>query len=179
MNMFPSLLDSVPKTRSQFVNDLEIPEIPVTPYIWTPEVTPRLSLSSLSEEDVRTESSASSLALSRAMTDSEIDYERFRRFQKRSLSDPWLELRKALNSFPPGYLDSLNNFSCQVSESESVERVTSVGKPSYHEELRLKMERFFDQECPVFSPDDPGYIALQEALADSELKDSDLESSLS
>ncbi|CAG4982730.1 unnamed protein product [Colias eurytheme] len=151
MDMFPSLFDSVPKTRSQFVNDLDIPEIPVTPYIWTPEVSPRHSISSLSEEEVRTESSDSSLALSRAMTDSEIDYERFRRFQKRTLSDPWLEMRKVLNSFPPGYLDSLNNFSYQESESEYTDTDSIIGKPNYNEELRLKMERFFEEECRAFS----------------------------
>lgn len=53
--------------------------------------------------------------------------------------------------------------------SESTED-THLERQRYNEELQLKMERFFEEECRVFSPDDPGLIALEEALRNSDLK---------
>lgn len=81
--MFQSVLETVPKTRSQMVTELDIPEdVAVQPYIWSePEEsldTESIPSVSIEEFDVKTASSESSLALSRAMTDSEIDYERYR-----------------------------------------------------------------------------------------------------
>ena len=32
------------------------------------------------------------------------------------------------------------------------------------------MERFFEEECRVFSPDDPGLILLEDALNNADLK---------
>lgn len=32
------------------------------------------------------------------------------------------------------------------------------------------MERFFDEECRVFTPDDPGLLALEDALQSLDLK---------
>lgn len=76
MNMFPSVFEGIPRNRLDLVNDLELPDVTVSPYVWSPEES--LSSSSLDEDD-ETASSDSSLALSRAMTDSEIDYGRYRR----------------------------------------------------------------------------------------------------
>ncbi|XP_023954300.2 uncharacterized protein LOC112057919 [Bicyclus anynana] len=176
MNMFQSILDTIPKTRSQLVNDLDIPEdVTLQPYIWSePDEDISDSIASVSIEDleVKTPSSDSSLALSRAMTDSEIDYNRYRMLKNRSFSDPWVQMKVALDTFPPGYLDSLKSF--QGTSSESSESSWERGR--YHEELKLKMQRFFDEECRVFSPDDPGLIALEEALQDVELKSTDSDS---
>lgn len=85
--MFETFLESIPKNRSLMVNDLELPEdITLTPYIWAePEesltVRSDSALSgSIGEYDVKTTASTdSSMPLSRAMTDSEIDYGRYRR----------------------------------------------------------------------------------------------------
>ncbi|CAH4028195.1 unnamed protein product [Pieris brassicae] len=163
MDMFPTHLDGIPKNRLDLVNDLELPDVTVSPYVWHPEE----SLSSCSSlEDDQTVSSDSSLALSRAMTDSEIDYGRYKRLKTRRFSDPWIELKTALDAFLPRYLESLSSF--QDNTSESTE--SSVGRRRYSEELRLKMERFFEEECRVFSPDDPGLLALEEALRNCNFK---------
>ncbi|XP_022120912.2 uncharacterized protein LOC110997180 isoform X1 [Pieris rapae] len=169
MDMFPTHLDGIPKNRLDLVNDLELPDVTVSPYVWQPEE----SLSSCSSlEDDQTVSSDSSLALSRAMTDSEIDYGRYKRLKNRRFSDPWIELKTALDAFPPRYLESLNSFQDNTSESTEA----SVERRRYSEELRLKMERFFEEECRVFSPDDPGLLALEEALRSGNFKESDLDS---
>ncbi|XP_034832048.1 uncharacterized protein [Maniola hyperantus] len=180
MNMFQSILETIPATRSQLVNELDIPDdVSVQPYIWSePEDLESDSVTSVTidELDVKTVSSESSLALSRAMTDSEIDYGRYRMLKNRSFSDPWVQIRIALDAFPPGYLDSLNSF--QGSSSESSDEL-NLERHRYNEELKLKMERFFDEECRVFSPDDPGLIALEEALQNTELKSTDSDSNVS
>ncbi|XP_072949638.1 uncharacterized protein [Epargyreus clarus] len=184
MYMFQSVLETVPKTRSQLVNELEIPEdISVTPYVWAePEesLTRSDSLPSVSVDElvyeVNTVSTDSSLALSRAMTDSEIDYERYRRLKSRSFSDPWVQMRAALDAFPREYLDSLNSFQNTSSEVTPVTE-PEVRRHRYNEELRLKMERFFEEECRVFTPEDPGALALEDALQELDLKDTDLDSS--
>ncbi|CAK1551338.1 unnamed protein product [Leptosia nina] len=164
MDMFPSLFDEVPKNRSELVNNLELPDITVSPYMWSPEESVKSSTSSLNSLD-ETVSSGSSLALSRAMTDSEIDYGRHRRLRNRRLSDPWFELRTALDAFPSRYLDSVNSFLDNTSESTE----SKFERRRFNEELRLKMERFFDEECRVFSPDDPGLIELEEALSSCDI----------
>ncbi|XP_039753642.1 uncharacterized protein LOC120628997 [Pararge aegeria] len=180
MNMFQSILETVPKTRSQMVNELDIPDVAVQPYIWSePDDsidTDSIPSITIDEFDVRTVSSESSLALSRAMTDSEIDYERYKLLKNRRFSDPWIQMKIAIDAFPPGYIDSLNSF--KGSSSESTEE-SSRERHRYNEELKLKMERFFEEECRVFSPDDPGLIALEEALQDTQIKSSDLDSNVS
>ncbi|VVC90848.1 unnamed protein product, partial [Leptidea sinapis] len=131
MYMFPGILENVPKVRSELVNELEIPEISLTPYVWTPE------------ESLRSESSST--------CDD---------WKNRSYSDPWTELQAALDAFPPGYLDSLKSF-----ESSSEGTMDSWSESSrFTEELVEKMERFFEEECRVFTPDDPGLRDLQESL---------------
>lgn len=83
--MFQSLLNSIPKNRSEMVEELEIPEITLPPYTWT-EPEESISASSVSfysgsldERDRGTLSTDSSIPLSRAMTDSEIDYGMYKR----------------------------------------------------------------------------------------------------
>ncbi|CAH2048867.1 unnamed protein product, partial [Iphiclides podalirius] len=165
------------------VNELEIPEgVTVAPYIWTEPDESLLTsdspvTTSVGEFDAWSRSTDSSLALSRAMTDSEIDYERYRRYKTRSFSDPWVQMRAVLDSLPPEYLASVNSFRSSselTNESSNVER--PLLRPQHAEELRLKMGRFFDEECRVFTPEDPGLLALEEALQQFDLKDSDLDS---
>lgn len=82
MQMFDTFLSSIPKNRSEMVTDLEIPDLTLSPYIWEPAdyLTRSDSLLTTStEEELRTLDTDSSIPLSRAMTDSEIDYQRFRR----------------------------------------------------------------------------------------------------
>ncbi|CAG9561637.1 unnamed protein product [Danaus chrysippus] len=178
MNMFQSVLETVPKTRSQMVNELDIPEdITVDPYVWRePDEDVDSDTTSITIDDfeVATVSSDSSLALSRAMTDSEIDYDRYRKYKTRSLSDPWALIRTANESFPPAYLESL--YSCQNTPLGSPEVLYEQRK--YNEELKQKMERFFD-EISVFTPDDPGLEMLQEALETTDMKSTDLDSDTS
>ncbi|XP_050683199.1 uncharacterized protein LOC126978439 isoform X2 [Leptidea sinapis] len=93
-------------------------------------------------------------------------------WKNRSYSDPWTELQAALDAFPPGYLDSLKSF-----ESSSEGTMDSWSESSrFTEELVEKMERFFEEECRVFTPDDPGLRDLQESL--QLFQDSDADSSI-
>ncbi|XP_061383638.1 uncharacterized protein LOC116770008 [Danaus plexippus] len=180
MNMFQSVLETVPKTRSQMVNELDIPEdITVDPYVWREpdEDLDSDSTTSITIDDfeVATVSSESSLALSRAMTDSEIDYTRYRKLKNRSLSDPWALIRTANDSFPSGYLESLQ--SCQDTTLGSLQELFYV-RHKNNDELKQKMERFFE-EISVFTPDDPGLMELQEALEAIDVKSTDLDSDTS
>lgn len=80
--MYSKFINSLPKWRDDIVEPLEIPErIPVTPYVYTaPDLTLKRNFEDELDLDRRySTSSASSLALSRAMTDSDIDYELHRR----------------------------------------------------------------------------------------------------
>ncbi|XP_026761905.2 uncharacterized protein LOC113520697 [Galleria mellonella] len=179
MRMFESLLSSIPKNRSTFVNELDLPDdITVSPYWTEPDsLTVRSDsiLSTTTEDEVNTISTDSSIPLSRAMTDSEIDYELYRRYKNRSFSDPWLEMKAANDAFPPKYLTSLYSF-----QNSSLNTVESAMERvhRYNEELKLKMERFFNDECRVFTPDDPSLLTLEKALHNVDLKylDSDLDS---
>ncbi|KAL0882848.1 hypothetical protein ABMA27_016379 [Loxostege sticticalis] len=189
MKMFETFLDSIPKNRSLMVNDLELPDDISLSYTWTEldrlereESLAARSDSALSGTECggHTASTLSSAPLSRAMTDSEIDYTRYRRLKSRSFSDPWDQMRAALDAFPPGYLASLNSFHNSSTDiSDFSEHMSSYERVKrYNEELRLKMERFFDEECRVFTPDDPGLLALEDALQSLDLKalESDLDS---
>ncbi|XP_068633566.1 uncharacterized protein [Battus philenor] len=170
-NMFETILAKIPKSRSEMVNDLELPDdITVTPNSWSGAEESMMSSDSLVSTnlgDVNPCSSDSSPALSRAMTDSEIDYGRYQRYKTRSLSNPWLQLKSVLDSFPPEYLKSVNSFRSSSNLTDVASRGSTpirMDKLRNTEELRLKMERFFDEECRVFSPDDPGLIVLEEAI---------------
>ncbi|XP_059052212.1 uncharacterized protein LOC131846818 [Achroia grisella] len=182
MRMFESILSSIPKYRSSMVNELDIPDdITVSPYWTEPDSLTVRSDSILSsntdEYEISTVSTDSSIPLSRAMTDSEIDYELYRRYKNRSFSDPWAELKAANAAFPPRYLSSLYSFQPSLSLDTLAEAAEERVR-RYNEELQLKMERFFDDECRVFTPDDPGLLALERALDNLDLKflDSDLDS---
>ncbi|XP_053609137.1 uncharacterized protein LOC128674546 isoform X2 [Plodia interpunctella] len=135
---------------------------------------------SLEDEDVGTISTDSSIAVSRALTDSEIDYYRYRKLKNRSLSDPWAGMKAAMDAFPPDYLASLQSF--QSSSTEVTDQPEEPYERTYrrNEELALKMERFFEEECRVFTPEDPGLLALKDALRDIDMStiDSDLDSSI-
>ncbi|KPJ07045.1 hypothetical protein RR48_04065 [Papilio machaon] len=112
--MFETFLSSIPKSRSEMVNELDLPDdLTVAPYVWTeredsPETSDSLVSAGLENYDAKTLSTDSSLALSRAMTDSEIDYERYRRYKNRSFSDPWIQMKAVLDSFPSDYLASVD-----------------------------------------------------------------------
>lgn len=86
--MFETFLASIPNSRSEMVNELDLPEdVTAAPYVWrepedSPEISESLVSAGLEDYDAKTLSTDSSLALSRAMTDSEIDYERYRRVSK-------------------------------------------------------------------------------------------------
>ncbi|KAG6454886.1 hypothetical protein O3G_MSEX008915 [Manduca sexta] len=97
--------------------------------------------------------------------------------KSRSLSDPWDQMRAALDAFPSEYLASLNSFETSTSDVME-EACTQERLRLYNDELKLKMERFFEEECRVFTPDDPGLLALEDALQTMDLKtlDSDLDS---
>lgn len=83
--MYESFLKSLPKYREELVNELYLPEnITLEPYIWTEPYDSIIdSLPSGSFDDLDLVSADnttdSSLALSRAMTDSEIDYSWYRK----------------------------------------------------------------------------------------------------
>lgn len=85
MNMFTTLLNSIPKNRSDYVDDLDIPDITLSPYVCPDpydSLSPRsdsLLTDSIRAFDRRTLSTASSIPLSRAMTDSDIDYGFYKR----------------------------------------------------------------------------------------------------
>ncbi|XP_060803572.1 uncharacterized protein LOC106140733 [Amyelois transitella] len=184
MRMFESLLSSMPPNRHLMVSDLDLPEdITAAPYVWTePDSLTVRSDSILSEdledEDVGTISTDSSIPLSRAMTDSEIDYGLYRRMKSRSFSDPWENMRAALDAFPHGYLASLQRFQSSSTDSTDIPDETYERVHRRNEELALKMERFFEKECRVFSADDPGLLVLEKALRDVDMTtiDSDFDS---
>lgn len=95
MHMFKSYLNSLPKNRSDYVTELEIPGITLKPYECT-DLDDSCSLrsdsfltDSLEQNNKSTISTNSSIPLSRAMTDSEIDYDFYKRVICR-YSDTWL-----------------------------------------------------------------------------------------
>lgn len=88
MYMFETLLNSIPKNRSDFVNDLEIPEVSVKPYVWADlddSLTARsdsisiVTLNVTEEVEDKSLNTESSVPLTRAMTDSDIDYDKYKR----------------------------------------------------------------------------------------------------
>ncbi|KAL4713216.1 hypothetical protein ACJJTC_002962 [Scirpophaga incertulas] len=179
-NMFQSFLDSIPENRSLMVNELDLPDdVTLAPYVWEPAesvATDSVLSDSTADLDLTVDTD-SSVALSRALTDSDVDYEQYRRLKSRSFSDPWDHMRSVLDAFPPGYLTSLNSFQSS-SLNLTEEYVVQERIRMYDEELRQKMARFFEEECRVFSPDDSGLLELQEDLDSVDLKvlDSDLDS---
>ncbi|CAB3261791.1 unnamed protein product [Arctia plantaginis] len=184
MNMFQSFLKSIPKNRSEYVNDLEIPEITLEPYVWT-ELDESVSVKSDSivpdsmDDDRATLSTDTTLPLSRAMTDSEIDYEYSRRVRHRRFSDPWDQLKATMDAFPSDYVSSLRRFQNYKMDSTD-DIVATCAKERIrrrNDELLKKMKKFFREDCRAFSPNDPGLLALEEAVNNLDVKalDADLD----
>ncbi|XP_073955941.1 uncharacterized protein isoform X2 [Choristoneura fumiferana] len=145
------------------VNELEIPDVTLSPYIFDPE--PSISSSSLvtgtstEECEFRSLSTDSSLPLSRAMTDSEIDYDHYKRYKRMNLTDPWDAMRNAMAAFPPEHLTSLSSLLSDSTDSQDL----LYSPLARDEELLLRLERGF-QDCCVFELEDPGLLELEEAL---------------
>ncbi|XP_063891898.1 uncharacterized protein LOC110382588 isoform X2 [Helicoverpa armigera] len=185
MNMFRTMLNSIPKNRSEYVEDLEIPEITLTPYEWLDPEEPlslrseSLLTDSLAEIDRATYSTDSSIPLSRAMTDSEIDYGFYKRYNRLNYTDTWDHLRDAVNAFPPDYMASLNSYISlePTDELEAAELRLSAElaetRRRYNEEWRRRIQRQFD-DCCVYEPDDPGLWELRDALRSLDMKVLDL-----
>ncbi|CAH0585461.1 unnamed protein product [Chrysodeixis includens] len=181
MNMFDSLLNSIPKNRSDYVNDLEIPDYKLSPYIWTdPEDSLSVSDSVVSggveESEKGSVNTSSSIPLSRAMTDSEIDYDRYKRYRRLNYSDTWDHLRYAMDLFPSDYRDMLNKYTPTTSELAAEIADRPYRYLYYDEDVRKRMKKYFDEECTFFTRDDPGLLELKEAVRKLDLKALDLES---
>ncbi|XP_041978852.1 uncharacterized protein LOC121732894 [Aricia agestis] len=161
MNMFASVLARIPSNRSELLTELDYPDyISLPPYLYDYEP-------SLGDDT----DSMSSIALSSTMvTDKEFDS--YRKSKAGTYDDPWQLMRESLNTFPQDYLDSLSSF---YTPSDILAETRYVRDP-YIEDLRLRMERFFEEECRVFGPHDPGLLALEKAINELDL-DSDSESS--
>ncbi|XP_075978033.1 uncharacterized protein LOC142977824 isoform X2 [Anticarsia gemmatalis] len=152
MNMFKSLLNAIPKNRSEIVNEFEIPEVTLSPYIWEePEEPPSEKSESIVTESDAVErgtlSTDSSIPLSRAMTDSEIDYGRYKWLRHRRYSDPWDDLKVAMDAFPRDYLASLHSFQNLYSDAveEAAEERLARAR-AYSDEMRLKMQELYDDK---------------------------------
>ncbi|XP_061716740.1 uncharacterized protein LOC133524620 [Cydia pomonella] len=177
MNMFQTFLASIPSNRSEIVNDLEIPEIPLTPYIWEPD---SISISDSSLETVTSIgeeyeagslSTDSSVPLSRAMTGSEFDYDWYRRYKRLDLSDPWEQMRIGWAAFPPEHIATLNSLSLQSTTDTTDTPPPSISyDPFPSQEFLRKIDQFLEDECCAFGPDDPAILALEEALKDVDLE---------
>ncbi|KAH9632885.1 hypothetical protein HF086_002707 [Spodoptera exigua] len=111
MDMFTTLLNSIPKNRLDYVEDLEIPDFTLTPYVcpdpydYLPSRSDSI-LDSVRAFDRRTLSTASSIPLSRAMTDSEIDYGFYKRVElaeaRRLYNEEWRRrMRTQFDDFYP------------------------------------------------------------------------------
>ncbi|XP_026738758.1 uncharacterized protein LOC113501738 isoform X3 [Trichoplusia ni] len=179
MNMFDSLLNSIPKNRLDYVNDLEIPDYTLSPYIWTDLDD---SLSTISESIVSggpeqcergSINTASSIPLSRAMTDSDIDYDRYKRYRRLNYSNPWDHMRYAMERFPTDYVAKLNRYMPTDTTVAAAER--PYGYITYNDDVRRRMKRYFDEECTFLTRDDPGLLELKDAVRKLDLKAIDLE----
>lgn len=80
-------------------------------------------------------------------------------------------MKTALATFPPDYLHSISTY--QLSSSASTEdslEIEHLRSPSFNEELRMKMDKFFKDECTVYESDDPALTVLEEAIANIDSK---------
>ncbi|KAJ8722315.1 hypothetical protein PYW08_004717 [Mythimna loreyi] len=182
--MFKSYLSSLPKNRLDYVEDLEIPDITLRPYLWTyPEdyyywKNGSLLSDSLTEYDKATLSTDSSIALSRAMTDSEIDYEFYKRYRNCNYPDTWGHLRDAVYAFPSDYLASLNRYMYLDTDVDDellnadlkYASELAENRRRYNEERRRRLRRQFEEDCRVYSPGDPGLLELQDKLRSLDMK---------
>ncbi|KAF9423826.1 hypothetical protein HW555_000884 [Spodoptera exigua] len=185
MDMFTTLLNSIPKNRLDYVEDLEIPDFTLTPYVcpdpydYLPSRSDSI-LDSVRAFDRRTLSTASSIPLSRAMTDSEIDYGFYKRYRDCHYADTWEHLRRAVDAFPPYYLSSLNSFISLDTDEDlllnnelAYAAELAEARRLYNEEWRRRMRTQFDDYYP-YLPGDPGLFELQEAIRRLDMKVLDL-----
>uniref|UniRef100_A0A2H1VJZ4 SFRICE_019870 n=1 Tax=Spodoptera frugiperda TaxID=7108 RepID=A0A2H1VJZ4_SPOFR len=170
MNMFTTLLNSIPKNRSDYVDDLDIPDITLSPYVCPDpydSLSPRsdsLLTDSIRAFDRRTLSTASSIPLSRAMTDSDIDYGFYKRYRDYHYADTWEHLRRAIDAFPPYYLSSLNRYGIiEANQRHVLPWLTAASRRLYNEKWWRRMKAQFD-DCYPFAPDDPALYELQAAV---------------
>ncbi|KAJ8731120.1 hypothetical protein PYW07_004284 [Mythimna separata] len=184
MNMFKSYLDSLPKNRLDYVEDLDIPDVTLRPYLWTyPEDyyywrNGSLLSDGLTEYEKATLSTDSSIPLSRAMTDSEIDYEFYKRYRNCSYSDTWGHLRDAVYGFPSDYMASLNRYMSLDTDVDDellnadlkYASELAENRRRYNEERRRRLRRQFDEDCRVYSPGDPSLLELQDKLRTLDMK---------
>ncbi|XP_022814167.1 uncharacterized protein LOC111347977 isoform X2 [Spodoptera litura] len=169
-----------------YVEDLDIPDITLTPYVCPDpydSLSPRsdsILTDSIRAFDRRTLSTASSIPLSRAMTDSEIDYGFYKRYRDYRYADTWEHLRRAMDAFPPYYLSSLNSFISLDSDEDlllnnelAYATELAENRRLYNEAWWRRMKTQFD-DCYPFAPDDPGLYELQEAIHRLDMKVLDL-----
>ncbi|KAJ2938055.1 hypothetical protein O0L34_g14510 [Tuta absoluta] len=182
MDLFKSFLDSMPKNRSEMVNHLDLPDDVLKNRTYVGEDLSSLgsvtssvcTLDDLKPRPKSPLSTDSSISLSRALTASEIDYEMFRRYKTRRRSEPFRELDEAIRAFPDEYLVAANSF--QSTKPEQKSPPARDRRPLRNENLIRRMECYFDDECRVFGPDDPGLLDLMDAIDAIDLKtlDTDL-----
>ncbi|GBP59566.1 hypothetical protein EVAR_83285_1 [Eumeta japonica] len=91
-------------------------------------------------------------------------------FKNRSYSDPWNAVKDASAQFPPRYLESLHSFYSSFSPDLTDGTKSSERRRSL-EDLKLKMERFFDEQCRIFSPEDNSFTTFDEALQPTDTQD--------
>lgn len=174
--MFTTLLNSIPKNRSDYVDDLDIPDITLSPYVCPDpydSLSPRsdsLLTDSIRAFDRRTLSTASSIPLSRAMTDSDIDYGFYKRYRDYHYADTWEHLRRAIDAFPPYYLSSLNSYISLDTDDElllnkelAYAAELAESRRLYNEKWWRRMKAQFD-DCYPFAADDPALYELQAAV---------------
>ncbi|KAG7308375.1 hypothetical protein JYU34_005572 [Plutella xylostella] len=172
-SLYKSYLSTVPKYRSSLVNYLDLPTeyyTSVTPYIYDDVTSPTLSrCSSLGcplyspLSDRWPSLSSSSLALSRALTDSDIDYNRYKRLRSRLYSSSWDLLHSHLDAFPSGYLASLRDY--YYPDPVDYKVYDSYRRSRILEEEHLARLRRKYEEIRAYDRDDPALPALKEAIA--------------
>lgn len=165
-----------PRYYWHYVDDLDIPDITLSPYVCPDpydSLSPRsdsLLTDSIRAFDRRTLSTASSIPLSRAMTDSDIDYGFYKRYRDYHYADTWEHLRRAIDAFPPYYLSSLNSYISLDTDDElllnkelAYAAELAESRRLYNEQWWRRMKAQFD-DCYPFAPDDPALYELQAAV---------------
>lgn len=165
-----------PRYYWHYVDDLDIPDITLSPYVCPDpydSLSPRsdsLLTDSIRAFDRRTLSTASSIPLSRAMTDSDIDYGFYKRYRDYHYADTWEHLRRAIDAFPPYYLSSLNSYISLDTDDElllnkelAYAAELAASRRLYNEKWWRRMKAQFD-DCYPFAPDDPSLYELQAAV---------------
>ncbi|XP_047991237.1 uncharacterized protein LOC125230199 isoform X2 [Leguminivora glycinivorella] len=91
-------------------------------------------------------------------------------YKRLDLSDPWEQMRIGWAAFPPEHTATLNSLSLHSNTDTIDTPPPSIPfEPFPSQEFLRKIDRFFEEECCVFGPDDPAILALEEALKDVDL----------